>query len=80
VCGTDHHVHAGVLESLIHAAEREELSFSRLDDARVQQRRLKERFLGEPARRPLPAAALSQVIGTTEHAAVADAMAPFAGA
>jgi beta-N-acetylhexosaminidase len=78
LCGADHDLHARVLESIIRASEREELRFSQLDGSRVRQRRMKERFLSSPAGRPLPAAELSRLIGTTEHVAVADAMAPYA--
>ncbi len=78
VCGSDHDQHARVIEALIRAAEQGELSTATLDDARARQRRTKRRFLSGPAPRPLSGGALRQMIGTTEHAAVAEAMAVYA--
>jgi beta-N-acetylhexosaminidase len=76
-CGTDHDQHARLLEAIIYAAEREDLSIPLLDAARARQRRAKERFLSAVAPKPLSAAGLAQVLATPEHAAVAETMAAF---
>lgn len=78
VCGTDHDQQAAVIEAIIRAAELGELSSATLDAAMARQRRAKRRFLATPPPRPLSGRALETVIGTTEHAAVAEAMAAFA--
>jgi hypothetical protein len=64
--------------SKVAAAEQAVIPFKALDDARLRQRRAKERFLSGPASRPLSSAALARMLGTTEHAAVAEAMGAFA--
>jgi len=78
VCGTDHALHARVLEAIIYAAEQETLSPARLEDARRRQRRAKERFLAGSAPHPLSGAALERALGTPEHVAVAEAMTAWA--
>jgi beta-N-acetylhexosaminidase len=79
ICSGDHAAHAAALEAVIHAVEREELPFSRVEDALRRQRRAKERFLTAPvaAARPLRGQALRQCLGRDEHLAIADEMARF---
>jgi beta-N-acetylhexosaminidase len=77
-CGTDHDLHATVVEALIHAEERGDLAARTLERARARQRRAKERFLQVPPTRPHPASALAQCLGTSAHQAVAAEMAAFA--
>ena len=87
LCGGDLDRHAAVLEGLIRAVESGPLALTRVEDALARHRRLKERMLTSrpavcsalsPDWRPLPAAALRQVIGTGEHRAVAEEMAQYA--
>ena len=82
ICSGNHDVQAAALESLVHAVESEQLSFSRVEDALARQRRTKERFLAAAtlsrSERPRGERALQQVLGCDEHQAVADEMARFA--
>jgi beta-N-acetylhexosaminidase len=77
-CGTDHDLHARVLESIIHAVEQGELAPALVDAARARQRRAKERFLADTPAHPQPLPVLLQALGTQEHVAVAAAMAAYA--
>jgi beta-N-acetylhexosaminidase len=77
-CGADVERHARVMEALIRAAEEGELRPRDLDDARIRQRRAKERFLGTLPPRPPSNADLAQMLGRADHVAVAEAMAAFA--
>jgi beta-N-acetylhexosaminidase len=61
------------LEAVIHAVESGEISVKRVEDALARQRRIKERFLG--GRRPT--APGLDVVGCSEHQAVAGAMATW---
>jgi beta-N-acetylhexosaminidase len=62
------------LEAVIHAAEAGVLGRTRIEDALLRQRLLKEKFFGRaPAGRP----ALLDIIGSTGHQAVADEMASW---
>jgi beta-N-acetylhexosaminidase len=62
------------LETLIHAAEAGHLRQTRLDDALVRQRLVKEQFLG---RQPVRIRVALDVIGSTAHLAVAEEMAEW---
>ncbi len=81
ICKGDQGTQAAALEALIHAAEAEELRFSRVEDALTRGRRARERFLGAAARsRSWPTSKgrdLRQVLGSDEHQAVADEMARY---
>jgi beta-N-acetylhexosaminidase len=59
------------LEAIIRAAERGELTETRLDDARERQRAVKERFAA-PQRRPS-----IDVVGQAAHRAIAEEMAAW---
>jgi beta-N-acetylhexosaminidase len=62
------------LEALIHAAEAGQLPPTRLDDALVRQRLVKEQFLG---RQPVRVQVALDVIGSAAHQAVAQEMAAW---
>ena len=78
-CGGDlDRVHAA-LEGLVRAIEDETLPTTRVDDALARHAELKARYLSEDARRRAPAApTLRDVIGSAEHALVAEQMRQFA--
>jgi len=78
MCGTNHDVQAGAIEAVIHAVEDGTLPFTRVEDALLRQRRVKERFLAPPRPRPLTGSALRNLLGRDEHQAVADEMARYA--
>ena len=82
ICSGDHDTQAAALESLVHAVEAEQLSYSRVEDSLKRQQRAKERFLAAATfsgtTRPLGPRALQQVLGCDAHRAVADEMARFA--
>lgn len=93
LCGTDCAAHVAAIEALIHAVEREEIPWKRVEDALARQRRAKERFAGmkeiaSPVG-PLPAplgagwrppdpARLRALAGCGEHQRVADDMRQYA--
>ena len=78
-CGGDLDRVAAVLEGLVKALEDESLSATRVDDALRRHEELKARYLSERARRHGPAApTLRDVIGSAEHALVAEQMRQFA--
>lgn len=93
LCGTDCAAHAAALEALVHAVEREDVPWKRIEDALARQRRAKERFAGmkeiaSPVG-PLPAplgagwrppdpARLRALAGCGEHQRVADDMRQYA--
>jgi beta-N-acetylhexosaminidase len=78
LCGTDHHVQAGAIEAVIHAAEDGTLPYTRVEDALARHRRIKERFLAPPRPLPLTGTALRTMLGRDEHQAVAAEMARYA--
>lgn len=78
-CGGDLDRVAAALEGLVRAAEDDTLPATRLDDALARHLALKDRYLSDDARRTLPAApTLRDVIGSAEHAAIAEQMRQFA--
>ena len=78
ICSGDHAVQAESVETLVHALERNELTWARVEDALTRHRRAKHRFLTAPAMpRPLHGHALRQRLGRHEHRAIADEMARF---
>ena len=62
------------LEAVIHAVESHRLSLKRVEDAIARGQRMKARFL---AGRQAPSPALSDVLGSSEHQAIAEEMAAF---
>jgi beta-N-acetylhexosaminidase len=78
-CGGDLDRVAAALEGLVKAVENETLPSTRVDDALRRHGALKGRYLSDQARRRGPAApALREVIGSAEHALVAEEMRHFA--
>ncbi|MBA2304964.1 MAG: beta-N-acetylhexosaminidase, partial [Acidobacteria bacterium] len=69
MCGEGQDRQVEALEAVIHAVEDGSLPTSRVDDALVRHRRVKERFLTRPAT-PLKGAALRSVLGSDVHQAV----------
>jgi beta-N-acetylhexosaminidase len=66
------------LEAVIYAAEKGRLPLKRVEDALARHRRVKERFLAAPRRKPASGAALRAILGRDDHQAVATEMARFA--
>jgi beta-N-acetylhexosaminidase len=66
------------LEAVIYAVEQGRLPLKRVEDALMRHRRVKERFLAPPRRKPASGAALRAVLGRDEHLAVAAEMSRFA--
>jgi beta-N-acetylhexosaminidase len=66
------------LEAIIRAVEAGQLPLKRVEDALTRHRRVKERFLAAPRRKPAAGAALRAILGRDEHQAVAADMARFA--
>jgi len=78
-CGGDLDRVAAALEGLVKALENESLPETRLDDALRRHDELKGRYLSDRVRRLGPAApSLRDVIGSAEHALVAEEMRQFA--
>jgi beta-N-acetylhexosaminidase len=78
-CGGDVDRLAAVLEGLVRAMEDDSLPATRVDDALERHAELKGRYLSEQARRRAPAPpSLREVIGSAEHALVAEQMRQFA--
>jgi beta-N-acetylhexosaminidase len=78
-CGGDIERAAAALEGIVRALETDTLSSGRVDDALRRHAVLKGRYLSDDARRAAPAApALRDVIGSAEHALVAEQMRQFA--
>ena len=78
-CGGDIDRAFAALEGIVRALEDETLHVSRVDDALAQHAALKGRYLSGDARRVAPAApTLREVIGSSEHALVAEQMRQFA--
>ena len=78
LCGTDTEQQVATLEAVIRAVESQTLPARRVEDALDRQRRTKERFLGwTQTWRPPTAAALRDLLGRGEHAAVAEEMARY---
>lgn len=70
---------AAALEGIVRAIEAETLSPTRVDDALRRHAGVKARYLSDEARRTAPAApSLREVIGSAEHALVAEQMRQFA--
>src|SRR6476660_2777357 len=63
------------LEALIYAVEEGRLPLKRVEDALTRHRRIKERFLASPRRKPVTGAALRAILGRDEHQTVAAEMA-----
>ena len=78
-CGGDlDRVHAA-LEGIVRAIEGETLPTTRIDEALARHAELKARYLSEDARRRAPAApTLRDVVGSAEHALIAEQMRQFA--
>ncbi len=78
-CGGDPDRVAASLEGLVHALEAGTLSATRVDEALARHEALKARYLSDSARRqaPMPPS-LRDVIGSAEHAAIAEQMRQFA--
>jgi beta-N-acetylhexosaminidase len=66
------------LEAIIYAVEGGRLPLERVEDALTRHRRVKERFLAAPRRKPATGAALRAILGRDEHQTVAAEMARFA--
>jgi len=78
-CGGDLDRVAAALEGLVHAVEDDSLPVTRLDDALRRNAALKGDYLSNEARRRAPAPpTLREVIGSAEHALVAEQMRQFA--
>lgn len=77
MCGAVLDTQVAAIEAVIRAAEDGSLPWKRIEDALARQRKVKERFLAAPRRRPLTGAALRDVLGCDEHQAVAAEMAGF---
>jgi beta-N-acetylhexosaminidase len=78
-CGGDPDRLAAALEGLVRAIEDDALSVTRFDDALQRHAALKVRYLSDDARRRAPVPpTLRDVIGSAEHALVAEQMRQFA--
>lgn len=78
-CGGDIDRIAAALEGLVRAAEDDTLSSSRLDDALARHLAVKAAYLSVDGRRTgPPAPTLRDVVGSAEHAAIAEQMRQFA--
>jgi beta-N-acetylhexosaminidase len=66
------------LEAIIYAVEEGRLPLKRVEDALTRHRRVKERFLAPPRRKPATGAALRAILGRDEHQTIAAEMARFA--
>jgi beta-N-acetylhexosaminidase len=77
MCGDDQEPQAAACEAVIRAVEDGTLSVTRVEDALDRHRRVKERFLALPRRRPLTGSALRAALGGDEHQAIAAEMARF---
>ena len=78
LCAPHPEAQVAALEALIHAVEGGRVPPKRVEDALARHRRVKERFLAPPRRRPATGAALRAILGRDEHQAVAAEMARFA--
>jgi beta-glucosidase-like glycosyl hydrolase len=78
MCAPDPAAQMAALEAIIYAVEKGDLPLKRVEDAIVRHRRVKERFLTPPRRKPATGAALRAILGRDEHQAVAAEMARFA--
>ena len=78
LCGPSQETQFATIEGLIRAAEDGSLPLKRIEDALTRQRRVKERFLASPQRKPLSGPALRAALGRDEYQAIADEMARFA--
>ena len=79
LCAPDVDQQVRAVEALIRAVEGKVLPAARIEDALQRQYQVKGRFLtGTRGRRPLSSGELRAVLGSDEHAAVADAMRQFA--
>jgi len=78
MCAPDPASQIAALEAIIYAVEDGALPLTRVEDAMTRHRRVKERFLAPPRRKPVTGAALRAILGREEHQAVAADMARFA--
>jgi beta-N-acetylhexosaminidase len=78
MCAPDPASQIAALEAIIYAVEEGALPLTRVEDAMTRHRRVKERFLAPPRRKPVTGAALRAILGREEHQAVAADMARFA--
>lgn len=81
MCGVTQEPQVAALEAVIHAVEDGTLPATRVDDALMRHRRVKDRFLAPTASarsRPIETRALRALLGRDEHQAVAAEMARFA--
>ena len=77
MCGADQDVQARSIEAVIRAVEDQRVPLTRVEDALLRHRRVKERFLARtPA--PLRGSSLRAALGRDESLAIADEMARFA--
>ena len=77
MCGAEQDTQAAALEAVIRAVENGSVPITRVEDALIRHRRVKERFLST-RRTPLRGAELRAALGRDEHLAVASEMARFA--
>jgi beta-N-acetylhexosaminidase len=83
LCGTNIEAHASALEALVHAVEREDLPWKRVEEALDHQRRAKERFAAMKGTtlsrrwRPMPPPALRALVGCTDHQLIAEEIRRF---
>jgi beta-N-acetylhexosaminidase len=84
LCGADADAHAAALEALVHAVEREEMAWSRVENAMAHQRRAKEHFAAKPGSslrrdwKPMDPPRLRDLVGCTGHQIIAEEMRRFA--
>jgi beta-N-acetylhexosaminidase len=78
-CNSSYDRLAAALEGIIRAVEEETLPIARVADAMTRHRRMKERFLLEPAevRASARRSDLAQVLASAEHQAIADEMGKY---
>ena len=77
LCGGAADAHFEAIEAVVHAVEDGTLPLARVEDALARGRRMKERFLAAPQRRPLDGRALRAVLGRDEHQAIAAEIARY---
>ena len=75
ICAGDIEPQAAALEALIHAVEEERISYGRVEDALIRQRRAKERFLAAPVAAVW--ASIHHVVGCEAHRRIAEEMARY---
>jgi beta-N-acetylhexosaminidase len=75
ICAGDIEPQAAALEAFIHAVEEERISYGRVEDALIRQRRAKERFLAAPVAAAW--ASIHHVVGCEAHRRIAEEMARY---